>query len=161
MESVCKYLTINNEPVEFPRLSIEELFGISEWICQQRESEARQLGAQDKLDKLDVANICLDIRHRKPALSEILALCNTPQVACRVIRTSLKKAKVAEDKHAALVAGVPIPDAIELAKMLVLDIQDEKAKPEEPEKKEAEGGEGDGSGKPATTSAEPAPAYGS
>lgn len=154
MESVCKHLTINNEPVEFPRLSIEELFGVSDWICSQRESEARQIGAQDKLDKLDVANIVMDIRQRKPQLSEILALCNTPQVACRVLRTSLKKAKVAEDKHAALISGVPIPDAIELSKMLVLDIQ-EMVKPDEPEKKGDAGSEGQSS------PSEPAAAYGS
>jgi hypothetical protein len=126
MESICKVVHLDNdERVEFPRLSLEELFSIGEDISSQREREVEQLGRQDKLDKLDISNLKLEMRLKKPSIQEILALCHTPQIASKVLRTSLNKAKVDPKQHAEIISQLAIPDALVLAKNLVLDVQDE------------------------------------
>jgi hypothetical protein len=130
MESICKTLVLKDETVKIPRLHLEELFGVCEEIVAERMAEAERLGKADRLDKLDISNIKLDLKLKKVSLQELMALTNVPQVASKVIRAALKKAKFETAKQTEIIAQINIQDAILLARDLVLDEQEEPVKEE-------------------------------
>jgi hypothetical protein len=125
VQSVTKTLTIDGQPVTFQRLSLEDMPAISDQIKTEREKLARELGREEKLDKYEITNLVLELRSKPPTVAEILASTDTAQGASRVIRMSLNKSGVPADKHGEIIAKIEIPAALELARNLVLDVQDE------------------------------------
>jgi hypothetical protein len=137
MEPITKVVFVGAEKITFHRLTLEDLFTVSDDIVAQQEAEARKLAKDEKLARHELVNVVLEIRRRKPNHDEIIASTTTPQGASAVLRKSLTKAGVAADKQGDLIAKMNINQCLEVAGMLVLDIQDEPKS--EDEKKEQEG----------------------
>src|SRR4051812_29446342 len=114
MNSITKTIVVDGETIKIPRLSLADLFGISDEIVSTRMREAQQLGEAEKLTRIEIANLKLVIKRAKPAIQEIAGLCETPEVAYMVIKHALTKGQVPKDKHANIIDGMKILDATSL-----------------------------------------------
>lgn len=131
MESITKTVVLDdNETVVFSRLDLSDLFSLTDEVQAEREQVARQLGREEGLDKYEIMNLVLEVRTRKPTVSEILQSCSSPQGAYRILNKSLSKSKVEKDKTKSILSRMSIPDCLDVARMLVLDVQEEKPKTE-------------------------------
>lgn len=134
MNSICKTVCLEGDKtVAFARLSLEDLFSLTDAIMAKKEKLARELAKEKdtKLDNFELINLIGDIRLKSPSVAEILAGCDSPSGAATVLRASLKKSGIAEDQHAQIIAALEIPQALTLAQNLVLDVQEEEAKKDE------------------------------
>lgn len=131
MEAITKTLVLdNNETVVFPRLDLSDLFALADEVQAEREKVARVLGKEEKMDRYEIINMVVEIRTRKPTIQEILSTCSSPQGAFQVLMRSLTKGKVEKAKATDILSHIPIPDCLDTARMLILDLQEEKPKKE-------------------------------
>jgi hypothetical protein len=126
MNAITKVIPVEGKHVEFPRLSLEELFSISDQIAASNEAIARKLAVEESLAKVEQFNIIFDIRSNKPGVSTILGACETPQVAAMLLRKSLAKSGVGEAEQTEIISKINIPTCVETARYLVLDVQEQK-----------------------------------
>ena len=129
MQSITKTVYIEDLKVEFARLDLSDLFALCEAVQADREQVARVLCKEEKMDRYETMNVVLDVRRSKVTIQELLASCSNPKGAFDVLEASLKKSAVKETKS--LIGKMQIPDCIDIARMLVLDVQEEQA-PEAP-----------------------------
>ncbi len=129
MESITKTVVLDNgDKVEFARLDLEDLFSLTDELLASKEAVARQLAQEEKLDRYETMNLVLEIRNGKPSVQELLAHSTSPQGSSSVLRKSLTKKNVPADRQQALIGRVHIPTCIDIARMLILDVQEKPEK---------------------------------
>jgi len=132
MQSITKTVYVDNIKVEFARLDLNDLFTLCDVVQAEREQVARVLCKEEKLDKYETMNVVLDVRRSKVTIQEILAACSNPKGAFDVLLKSLAKSGKKDDEGRSVISQINIPDCIDIARMLVLDVQEEtpEEKPE-------------------------------
>jgi hypothetical protein len=124
MES--KTLTVMNgdEKVEFPRLDLSDLYSLGDEIVARREKVARELAAEEKLDRSTTINIVMDIRNVKPTWNEVLHYAGyVPEGTVSTLKRSLAKKGLDGSKQQEFVGGMGVDMLSTTALDLVLDIQ--------------------------------------
>ncbi len=126
-----------SEVIKFKRLDLEELINIGDQMVATREAIAKDLAKENKLDTHEIINVILDIRSRRPSITEILNYARCPEGALLLLQKSLMKNKISQPEIKRINSRIPTPEAIELAKDLVLDIQQVPSKAEVEKEKDA------------------------
>lgn len=131
MESICKSIVLGDSTtVEFPRLVIGDLLSLGDQVVAQREKVARDLARDEKLDRIDTINLILELRKQRPTIGEMLESTKTPEGSIMVLKRSLSKAKVEAARQDEILGLMSIPDCVDVAQMLIFDVQETKAKEE-------------------------------
>lgn len=131
MIATTKTLIIDGEFIEIKRLSLNDLQSIGDAMQTQKETIARQIAKEEKLDKYELINLIVEIRRQQVTMNEILNSTATPAGATNIIKKSMIKSGLKPELQNK-VLDHNIPDLIEIAKMLILDVHEEPT----PEQKE-------------------------
>ncbi len=138
MNTITKSVYLNDELVEFPRLTLTELHTVADKIKADREKSARELGIEMKMGDIDIYNVVLEIRTSQISIADVYATAKGTRGAETVVRRSMSKAGFDKARQDELLSKLGIHELLDLAEMLVVDMQ-QKESPKKPETGGTEG----------------------
>ena len=131
MNSITKTIVLDSgEKVVFSRLILSDLFSLTDELQAERKAKVKKMAAEEGFDRYETFNLLMEVDRVVPTVQEILQGCASASGSHRVLTASLKKQGA--ENIPDILSSLPIPECIEVARMLVLDIQEAKEKEESP-----------------------------
>ena len=129
--STTKTVPVRDKFYCLPRLDNEDISRVGDLFVAIREKIAKGLAEEHQLDKVDIYNICLDIRARKPTYKELLSWALQPEGVQNILKVCFEKGKVSPEDQVFILATLNTNEQINLSQALIWQQADEEKKPED------------------------------
>src|SRR5690606_34349589 len=127
---VIDTLTLGEKSFNLVKLTLNDLQLIQADMVNKNELVAAQLAKEEKLSKVEIFNIKMQIRTSKPTLGDVLAYSESATGAQVIIQTALLKANATKEECSTIINELDNVHCVQLAKELILNIPKSKAEEE-------------------------------